>query len=81
MVERAVYRARGNAVTEVVFDPFRSPFRPVPAEASPAPGGASPDAVTPSARGEEALLDVPLRQAVARLRRALRACGLGADPL
>ncbi len=66
VVERAVYRARGNMVTEVVFDPFRSPFRPVPAEASPAPGGAS-DAVTPPARGEEALLDVPLLQAVARL--------------
>jgi len=43
-VERAVYRARGGPLAEVVLDPFDSPWRPEPPEpaataAPPAPAG------------------------------------------
>ena len=29
VVERAVYRGRGEAVNDIVFDPFESPYRPI----------------------------------------------------
>lgn len=42
VIERAVYRSDGEKpIEEIVFDPFRSPWRPAPAAAIPVPTGLS----------------------------------------
>lgn len=66
VVERAVYRAEGDTVREVDFDPFGSPFRPVPA----APSHSGPQDARPAPPTGDADLDVPLREAVRRLEAA-----------
>ena len=84
VVERAVYRAAGGTITEIVFDPFARPGGP--AVATPAPRAvadmaAAADAGSPSMAGSGSTDSPPvtLRDAVARveiemLRRALADC-------
>jgi psp operon transcriptional activator len=50
VVERAVYRSTTDAIEQIDFDPFRSPYAPEP---SPTPAGAAP---TPEAAPEDAVL-------------------------
>jgi len=54
VVERAVYRASGPVIGEMVFDPFVSPYAPLPEGAAP-PEGAGPVEPRP-ATGAESLL-------------------------
>jgi psp operon transcriptional activator len=67
VVERAVYRAEGGMVTDVVFDPFGSTAPPPPADAPirVQPGG------VPGERDETRVdLDLPLEEAVRKVERA-----------
>lgn len=66
VVERAVYRADGDVVTEVVFDPFCSPFRPALEDASHVSRDISRPVVA-FARDGVVPLGIPLPQAVAEL--------------
>ncbi len=52
MVERAVYKAEGAAVTEVAFNPFQSPFQTwlAPQAQAPAILGAQPAPQPPTTR-------------------------------
>lgn len=43
VVERAVYQAAGDTIERVVFDPFNSPFAPLPVSGRNAPDRRSPD--------------------------------------
>lgn len=88
VVERMVYRAEGNELTEIVFDPFESPFRPRDHAAGHA---ASTSAGQPLPQRDDArpaavsaapapLERLPLEEAVeamrlGRLREALQATG------
>ncbi len=63
VVERAVYRAEGETVTEVAFDPFSSPFRPSDAGTSPL----RPAENAPAGPQRQADLDIPLAEAVLRV--------------
>ena len=45
VIERAVYQATDTAITRVVFDPFESPYLPLPE--SPATAGRAPEAAPP----------------------------------
>ena len=67
VVERAVYRADGGVVKEVIFDPFGSPFRPSAAES---PLQAARTGMQTSNTQVEANLDIPLHEAVRRLETA-----------
>lgn len=65
VVERAVYRTEGKVVTDVVFDPFQSPFRPMPA--APRALDEATTSIGQIASSEDARRDVPLARAVAEL--------------
>jgi len=62
VVERSVYRAEKGAVTQVVFDPFHSPYRPAPILTPAAPD--APAAGDKRECGGEPNLDTPLAKAV-----------------
>ncbi len=47
VVERAVFRAAGKRIRRVDFDPFTSPFPPLPPEAAPAGDSSPPPAPAP----------------------------------
>ena len=73
VVERAVYRAGSPArpIAQVQFDPFASPFRPVPRcrAAQPDRGGAPQRAVIPAAPQDDEPMD--FRRAVAAFERRI----------
>ncbi len=51
VVERAIYRSDDAVITDIVFDPFQSPYAPSAPKASPAPGpppGAEPRTSQPA---------------------------------
>ena len=76
VVERAVYRAEGKTVEEVVFDPFDSPFRP-PADESGAEAGRDADKSAPKeATKPRADLAIPLGLAVQDIEREYVAAAL-----
>jgi psp operon transcriptional activator len=82
VVERAVYRAEnGDAVADIVLDPFDSPYRP-PAEAAPAAGHSLPLDIKRTVRELEIEL---LRKAMSasqfNQRKAAVALGLTYDQL
>lgn len=60
VVERSVYRAEQAVVTHVVFDPFLSPYRPVPILTPDAPATGK----KPQEYGGQANLGIPLAQAM-----------------
>lgn len=64
VVERAVYRAGSCTITEIVFDPFFSPYTPADA---PKAEAAVPDASPPEDTGDD-FLELPLKEAVAQLK-------------
>jgi psp operon transcriptional activator len=74
VVERSVYRAEHAAMTEVIFDPFLSPYRPAPPLIPDAPvtgkkpekGGGHPSLDTPLAKAVQDLEDEYLRAALER---------------
>jgi psp operon transcriptional activator len=75
VVERAVYRAGspGRRITNVQFDPFASPFRPVPAHVAPDLSGQTsnrrqPDEGVTNPKSDSAM---DFRQAVAAFERQL----------
>jgi psp operon transcriptional activator len=75
VVERAVYRARGDRITQIHFDPFDLPASPA-ATSAPTPELPTPKA--PTASKVDPLTHLPLKDAVAqlqchRLRAALQA--------
>ncbi len=74
VVERAVHQANSHVITDIVFDPFRSPYSPPPRPRPIRPGTVSSET---SSVIEEGPIDKPLREAVedfeiGMLRRALR---------
>jgi len=78
VVERAVYRARGRVIHEIVFDPFVSPYGETPhkkglppAELSTSSNGPCDPGATP--RGGESLIAARQSLEVAMLRNALEA--------
>ena len=74
VVERSVYRAEKGAVTQVVFDPFLSPYRPAATFIPDAPAtgkkieesGGQPDLDTPLAKAMHDLEDAYLRATLER---------------
>lgn len=66
VVERSVYRAEQAALTQVVFDPFLSPYRPVPILTPDAPATEK----KPPECGGHVTLDTPLPKAVQDLEDA-----------
>jgi psp operon transcriptional activator len=75
VVERAVYRAGSPArrIAQVQFDPFASPFRPVPARHEPSRFADDPGPVQRGSRalGSKADGGIDFRQAVAAFERQL----------
>lgn len=65
VIERCVYRADEDVITEIVFDPFDSPFAPVaaPVPASSSESGAEPTAAAVPAR--------PFKETIEDLERSL----------
>jgi len=76
VVERAVYRAAGPVIRELVFDPFGGEGK-VP-EAGARGTAAPPDAPSPAGGGDADLLDRPLPEAVTELKRRMLARALAA---
>jgi psp operon transcriptional activator len=62
LVERAVYRSDASLITDVVFDPFRSPY---PADPSPGKGGPK---LGPDKPSTDDLMEKPLDDAVQELK-------------
>jgi psp operon transcriptional activator len=62
LVERAVYRADSSLITEIVFDPFRSPFL------SEDPKPKQEMSITPNQPLLDGLMDKPLDEAVKELK-------------
>lgn len=69
VVERAVYRSGGEEIESFEFDPFASPFTPLPQDSPPAPAPAAP--LAPGQPFKEAVADYErrlLRQALIAAR-------------
>ena len=83
VIERAVCRAEGGTVHDIVFDPFRAPGQPLktPDAATPKPTAASLPANLPAlvAELERTLLQHALAQARYRQREAAALLGLSYD--
>lgn len=86
VVERAVYKSRTPVIREISFDPFASPFDPLPGPVSPASepenGGAAGDSPCGPAPGEDAfpasdLREKPLKEAVSLFEKYRLTTALG----
>lgn len=62
LVERAVYRSGSSLITDIVFDPFRSPYGDLPAVEEEVP---APETMRPHV---DDLMDRPLKDAVKELK-------------
>ncbi|MBX3177252.1 MAG: phage shock protein operon transcriptional activator [Candidatus Hydrogenedentes bacterium] len=72
VVERAVYQARGELIDRVVFDPFHSPFAPLPVgEGSVLAGGEAAPVRAAEEAGPAVDLARPFTEQVAALERRL----------
>lgn len=74
VVERAVHQADSHVVTDIVFDPFHSPYGPPPRRETSQPTGSAPESSSAVERGR---IDKPLKEAVEdfeirQIKRALR---------
>jgi psp operon transcriptional activator len=68
VVERAVYRAETSRIAHIEFDPFQSPYRTAPCEASPPQQPSPLSLAEKAADGDmDAQLKRPFKEAIAHL--------------
>jgi len=65
VVERAVYRSDSTLITQIVFDPFSSPYQPEPADLSVQSADSAPAGTSP---GCEDMMAMPMKEALWELK-------------
>jgi psp operon transcriptional activator len=65
VVERAVYRSDSTLITQIVFDPFSSPYQPEPSDL---PGQSADDAAAEASPGCADLMARPMKEALWELK-------------
>ncbi len=71
VIERAVYRADSLTIDDLDFDPFRSPYAPIPRPVASAPPAAPEAQSAPTAPTIDTLSALPFKEAVVEFETAL----------